>query len=131
MRVTLGELKQRLREELAPLDLEMTVYGPFRRGRGDYTAVIAWDWKGFESLHNERASMLLRKFQDAHGEIIALTPEEKDVADRHQSTFALQLDADNDREARFQCKLLQAKLDGMGFEVEWFSVSAGSGHPYR
>jgi hypothetical protein len=131
MRVTLGELKQQLREELAPLDLEMTVYGPFRRGRGDYTAVIAHDWQDFENMHHQRASFRLRKFQDAHGEVMALTPEERDCADRHKVVWAMNLDADNDREARFQCKLLQAKLDGMGFEVEWFSVSAGSGHPYR
>jgi hypothetical protein len=131
MRVTWGEIKHLLTEELGPLDLEVTVYGPFYRGRGDYTAVIAHDWKGFESLHHEKASMRLRKFQDAHGEVMALTPDEKDVTDRHESTWAMSLDADNTREANFQCKMLEAKLNGMGFTTEWFPVSAGSGHPYR
>jgi hypothetical protein len=131
MRMRLGEIRGRLREALGPLDLECYVYGPFHRGRGDYTAVIAQDWKGFEDMHHERASMRLRKFQDAHGEVMALTPEEKDVADRHETVWAMNLDADNDREARFQCEMLQAKLEGMGFKVEWFPVSAGSGHPYR
>ncbi len=123
MITTLGRVRSLLHEELEPLDLEVTVYGPFRRGRGDFTAVIAWD--------DDRAAIRLRKFQDAHGEIMALTPDEKDVSDRHESTFAMNLDADNDREARFQCELLKAKLAGMGFETEWFPVSAGSGHPYR
>jgi hypothetical protein len=131
MRVRLGEIRRLLGEELKPLELPMHVYGPFHRGRGEYVVAVAWDWKTFE---NERASMRLRQFQDAQigGPMMQnLTRAEKETVDQHDSAFAVPLDADNDREARFQAQMVASKLEGIGFKVEYLPLSRYTDHPYR
>ena len=129
----MGELRQKLQEELAKLKLAVKVFGPFQRADGTFVSVVYHTWKTFE---NERASFRMRKFQDAHaadvGADMALTPEEHAVVrdTAQDSAYAIRLDARDAKEAQFGQQMLVAELEGLGFKTE-SRPGAGPKHPYR
>jgi hypothetical protein len=129
---TLGKVRQLLREASRAEDKSIVVSGPFRRGRGDYTAVVDFRWptwgKG-EDAWRMLGSVLSRR----KGGIMPLAPVERQHFTQQRSTdtvLAVLLDADNEREAISQLKLLATGIEGLGFPVDVVGTSITSAGPY-
>lgn len=133
MRTTLGKVRQVLREASRAEDQSIVVTGPFRRGRGDYTAVIDFRWPTWgagEADWRKLGGALSRR----RGGILPLVPAERQFFTQERSTdtvLAVLLDADNEREAIFQLRMLASDIEGMGFPVDTVGTSTNSTGPYR
>jgi len=132
MRVRLGKVRRLLREAIDG-SFDVVVSGPFRRGRGDYTAVVDFRWPTWG-----RGEVAWRKLSNAlqrrKGGIQPLTPVERQHFTREGvdgTVLAILLDADNEREAVFQMRMVAADIEGLGFPVDIVGSSTTSLAPYR
>jgi hypothetical protein len=129
---TLGKVRQLLREASRAEDKSIVVTGPFRRGRGDYTAVIDFRW----STQGEGAGdwyKLGNALSRRRGGIMPLAPVERQHFTQERSTdtvLAVLLDADNEREAIVSLRTLASDIEGMGFPVDTVGTSTNSVGPY-